>query len=226
MARESSQSSWAVAWGMAALRWTSSGSRGWVAPEAGHALSLAPRNQMASAVRPADSAGPAIWMGASRDSGAKRVSSRARARAERNSDQRMRRPSKPSDGAGLDGLQEAVAGLKLGGGEGTRAGPAGGLGVVEGRVRPSREGFAACGLQRRGGFGPGRCGRPRRAGAARRFAGREGVQGPAGALCCRGGGVRAWRIGARWTPAGRRRFGRWRGASRVRARRGVLIGGA
>ena len=50
---------------MPAARCTEIGMKGCVAPLAGHACSVAPRNQMASAVRPADSAGPAIRIGGS-----------------------------------------------------------------------------------------------------------------------------------------------------------------
>ena len=56
---------------MPASRCTSTGSSGFVFPRAGHVSSSAPRNQIPSAVSPADSAGPAIRIGASCDSSSK-----------------------------------------------------------------------------------------------------------------------------------------------------------
>jgi len=97
MARASSQSNGAVPWGMSKSRCTSGGSRGCVAPLGGQWSSSAPRNQTASAARPADSAGPAMRMGASRDCGANSVSSSVWASAERKSCQEVRRPSKPRE---------------------------------------------------------------------------------------------------------------------------------
>ena len=83
-----------VAPGMPRSRWSCQGSSGLGAVRAGHAWSLARRNQMASKLEPADSSGPMICAGAWRDSGANRVSAAIRASAARASVKRTRTPAK------------------------------------------------------------------------------------------------------------------------------------
>ena len=93
MRRAWSASSVGLAPGMPRSRCSCHGSKGLGEEEAGQALSLAWRNQIASKVEPADSSGPMIWMGAWRDSGAKRVSEAMRSSAARASAKETRAES-------------------------------------------------------------------------------------------------------------------------------------
>ena len=113
---------------MASSRCRSQGRRGLGAGLEGHARSLAPRNQRASKLEPADSSGPMIWMGAWRDSGAKSVCAAMRSSAARAAEKRTRVPSERRvEVQGRQLVERALPlapGLELGAAVAAASGPA------------------------------------------------------------------------------------------------------
>ena len=128
--------------GMASSRCSSQGSSGLGAGAEGQVRSPARRNQMASKVEPADSSGPMIWMGAWRDSGAKRVSAAMRSSASRAAVKGTRGAVEVEGGEFVEGALPLAAGLELDAVESRRDGPAGGFEEIRGWWRPTRRGCA------------------------------------------------------------------------------------